>query len=79
LLPAATDIVAVLGRLPDLVGRTHECDWPAEVAGVPVVTTSEIDQAKLTSKEISAAVGGAHGPDHGRRPAGDQPGAAHTQ
>ena len=29
LLPAATDIVAELGRPPDLVGRTHECDWPA--------------------------------------------------
>jgi iron complex transport system substrate-binding protein len=43
-----------------LVGRTHECDWPAEVANVPVVTASEIDQVRLTSKEISAAVGGAH-------------------
>lgn len=54
LLPAATDIVAELGRLPDLVGRTHECDWPAEVAAVPVVTTSELSQ-NLSSREISAA------------------------
>lgn len=38
LLPAATDIVATLGRAGDLVGRTHECDWPAEVASAPVVT-----------------------------------------
>ncbi|AHH96599.1 cobalamin-binding protein [Kutzneria albida] len=62
LLPAATDLVAVLGRGVDLVGRTHECDWPAEqVAGVPVVTASGIDQA-MGSREISAAVGGAaHG------------------
>ncbi|HEX5115480.1 MAG TPA: cobalamin-binding protein [Pseudonocardiaceae bacterium] len=60
LLPAATDLVATLGRLPDLVGRTHECDWPpGEVADVPVVTTSEIDQDAMTSREISAAVGGA--------------------
>lgn len=58
LLPAATDFVAVLGRLPELVGRTHECDWPAGVAGVPVVTSSGIDQA-LPSREISRAVGGA--------------------
>ncbi len=54
LLPAATDIVATLGRLPDLVGRTHECDWPAEVAGVPVVTSSEV-AADWTSREISLA------------------------
>ncbi|MBN6042164.1 cobalamin-binding protein [Amycolatopsis sp. 195334CR] len=60
LLPAATDFVAVLGRLPWLAGRTHECDWPAEVAGVPVVTRSEIDHDRMTSREISAAVGGAH-------------------
>lgn len=60
MLPAATDFVAVLGRLPDLVGRTHECDWPAEaVAGVPVVTASEIGADRLSSREISDAVGGA--------------------
>lgn len=60
LLPAATDIVAELGRLPDLVGRTHECDWPAEIAAVPVVTTSEIDPGRMSSREISAAVGAGH-------------------
>lgn len=54
LLPAATDIVATLGRLSDLVGRTHECDWPAEVAGVPVVTSSEV-APDWTSREISLA------------------------
>lgn len=55
LLPAATDFVAVLGRLPELVGRTHECDWPAAVASVPVVTSSAIDQDRMGSREISAA------------------------
>jgi iron complex transport system substrate-binding protein len=60
LLPAATDFVAVLDRLPDLVGRTHECDWPpAAVADVPVVTATGIDQDAMSSREISAAVGGA--------------------
>lgn len=60
LLPAATDLVAALGRLPDLVGRTHECDWPpGAVDGIPVVTTSAIDQDTMSSREISAAVGGA--------------------
>jgi iron complex transport system substrate-binding protein len=58
LLPAATDFVAVLGRLPDLVGRTHECDWPDEVSGVPVVTGTTLAPT-LSSREISTAVGGA--------------------
>ncbi|MFE2164916.1 cobalamin-binding protein [Streptomyces sp. NPDC059447] len=63
LLPAATDIVADLGLAADLVGRTHECDWPpAAVASVPVVTRAEFDADALGSREISAAVGGAaHG------------------
>ncbi|MFG2616465.1 cobalamin-binding protein [Streptomyces sp. NPDC048507] len=60
LLPAATDIVADLGLAADLVGRTHECDWPpAVVASVPVVTRAEFDADALSSREISAAVGGA--------------------
>ncbi|MFJ3725543.1 cobalamin-binding protein [Streptomyces sp. NPDC090045] len=60
LLPAATDIVAELGLAGDLVGRTHECDWPAEaVAGVPVVTAAEFSAETLSSREISDAVGGA--------------------
>ena len=54
LLPAATDIVAWLGRAADLVGRTHECDWPAEVASVPVVTSSAI-AADWSSREITTA------------------------
>ncbi|MFJ3205932.1 cobalamin-binding protein [Streptomyces sp. NPDC086989] len=59
LLPAATDIVADLGLVADLVGRTHECDWPpAAVASVPVVTRAEFDADALSSREISQAVGG---------------------
>ncbi|WP_328616015.1 cobalamin-binding protein [Amycolatopsis sp. NBC_00355] len=60
LLPAATDIVATLGLVPDLVGRTHECDWPpGEVEHIPVVTRAEFDPDALSSREISEAVGGA--------------------
>ncbi|WP_031021284.1 cobalamin-binding protein [Streptomyces sp. NRRL S-1314] len=60
LLPAATDIVAELGLSAQLVGRTHECDWPPhDVASVPVVTGADrLDQDRLTSREISEAVGG---------------------
>ena len=35
LLPAATEIVAALGFADALVGRSHECDFPAEVADLP--------------------------------------------
>ncbi|MFB7631624.1 ABC transporter substrate-binding protein [Streptomyces sp. NPDC056149] len=60
LLPAATDIVAELGLAADLVGRTHECDWPPEaVAGVPIVTAADFSADAMTSREISDAVGGA--------------------
>ena len=33
LLPSATEIVFALGLGDELVGRTHECDYPPEVAG----------------------------------------------
>ena len=58
LLPAATDIVAELGLGGDLVGRTHECDWPASVSSVPVVTSAGLDPERMSSREISDAVGG---------------------
>ncbi|MFG1918197.1 ABC transporter substrate-binding protein [Micromonospora sp. NPDC048898] len=58
LLPAATDIVAMLGLTGHLVGRTHECDWPpGDLDGVPVVTGTSLPEA-LTSREISAAIAG---------------------
>ncbi|MEU5694531.1 cobalamin-binding protein [Actinosynnema sp. NPDC020468] len=56
LLPAATDLVAVLGFADSLVGRTHECDWPESVADVPVVTSSSVDHDRMTSREIDSAV-----------------------
>lgn len=60
LLPAATDLVAVLGLADALVGRTHECDWPpGTVDSIPVVTAAEFSPDTLTSREISDAVGGA--------------------
>lgn len=60
LLPAATDLVAELGLLGDLVGRTHECDWPpGALDDVAVVTRSTLDTEPMSSREISDAVGGA--------------------
>ena len=66
LLPAATEIAAALGLEPNLVGRSHECDWPADVSRLPALTAARID-ASLPSGEIHAqvgrglAAGGSHG------------------
>ena len=43
LLPSATEIVCALGAEDELVGRSHECDFPASVADRPVVTSSKVD------------------------------------
>lgn len=45
LLPSATEIVAALGALELLVGITHECDHPAQVASRLRVTKSLVDGA----------------------------------
>jgi iron complex transport system substrate-binding protein len=43
LLPAATEIVAALGGAGQLVGISHECDYPPSVQHLPRVTTTPID------------------------------------
>jgi iron complex transport system substrate-binding protein len=55
LLPSATEIVCGLGLGDALVGVSHECDWPPQVVGLPVVTEPKIDPAG-TSTEIDSAV-----------------------
>ncbi len=45
LLPSATEIVAALGAIESLVGVTHECDHPAQVASRLRVTASRVDGA----------------------------------
>jgi iron complex transport system substrate-binding protein len=38
LLPSATEIVCALGLSDCLVGRSHECDYPPQVVGLPALT-----------------------------------------
>ncbi len=55
LLPSATEIVCALGFQDRLVGRSHECDFPPEVARLPVLTTPRFDP-EGTSAEVNDRV-----------------------
>jgi iron complex transport system substrate-binding protein len=52
LLPAATEIAAALGLMDNVVGVSHECDFPAEANTRPRVTHCPVHQAGLPSKEV---------------------------
>ncbi len=56
LLPSATEIVCALGLADAVVAVTHECDYPPEVAGRPVVVHPAVDSARRTSREIDTQV-----------------------
>jgi iron complex transport system substrate-binding protein len=52
LLPAATEIAAALGLMEDVVGVSHECDFPKEANARPRVTHCPVHNAGLTSVEV---------------------------
>ncbi len=54
-LPSATEIAYALGLEEQIVGVTHECDYPPRVKTKPVVVRSTIDTS-LNPAEIDAAV-----------------------
>ena len=55
-LPAATEITYALGAGADLVGRSHECDYPPQVRSLPVVSKPALPLDGLSQKEIDQAV-----------------------
>jgi iron complex transport system substrate-binding protein len=55
LLPSATEIVCALGLERELVGRSHECDYPPPVERLPALTAPRFDPAG-TSLEIDRRV-----------------------
>lgn len=55
LLPSATEMICQLGLREQLVGVTHECDYPPFVVDLPKVTRTLIPE-NSTSSEIDALV-----------------------
>lgn len=55
LLPSATEIALAVGIGEGLVGRSHECDFPPWVQGLPVCTATKLEKG-LTSAQIDDRV-----------------------
>jgi len=62
LLPSATELVYALGRESDLVGVTHECDWPPAARDIRQVSHSTIpagaSSAEIDRLVVASAAGG---------------------
>ena len=56
LLPGATEVVAGLGLIDELVAISHECDYPAEVRTKPVIIQCAVDPEKSSSADIDQQV-----------------------
>lgn len=55
-LPAATEMIYLLGLGDKLVGRSHECDFPEEVKLKPVIVDCALDLSSMTMGQIDVAV-----------------------
>src|SRR5215831_9943487 len=55
-LPSATEMVCALSGEDDLVGITHECDYPESVRSKPVVVRNVLPIEAMTQGEIDRAV-----------------------
>lgn len=55
LIPGATEIVCALGFEANLVGRSHECDYPESVKQLPVCSEANIPD-NLSSNQIDVKV-----------------------
>lgn len=55
LLPSATELVAAVGFADQLVGRSHECDWPPGVERLPAVCAPKL-AIEGSSREIDRDV-----------------------
>ena len=59
LIASATEIVAAMGFEAQLVGRSHECDYPPSVERLPACSTSKIDvgaSSRVIDDQVRAIV-----------------------
>jgi iron complex transport system substrate-binding protein len=56
LVPAATEIAAALGLMEQVVGVSHECDFPSAANERPRVTRCPVHHAGMTSGEVDSWV-----------------------
>jgi iron complex transport system substrate-binding protein len=50
LIPGGTEILAALGLVNAIVGRSHECDYPPEILNRPVCTRARLDSNASSSQ-----------------------------
>ncbi len=55
LLPSCTEIICKLGYIENLVGISHECDYPIPISGLPVLTKARVS-SEGNSIEINQCV-----------------------
>ena len=55
-LPSATEMAFALGLGDQIVGVTHECDYPPEAQNKPVVVRNALPVEQMSQPEIDAAV-----------------------
>ena len=55
-LPAGTEMVHALGAGRELVGRSHECDYPSSVIELPVVSRPTLELDDASPDEIDRAI-----------------------
>jgi len=56
LLPSATEVIALLGLSDELVGISHECDYPPSIRSVPIMVEPMIPPHGLASADIDRQV-----------------------
>ena len=56
LLPSATEVIVLLGLSDELVGISHECDYPPSVRSVPIMVEPMIPPHGLASADIDRQV-----------------------
>src|SRR6266566_993112 len=55
-LPSATEMACALGLSDQILGITHECDYPPEIRDKPIVVRSVLPTERMSQQEIDTAV-----------------------